>query len=153
MDNKIDSTCKVQVIAVSPFESDHIALAHIFGHTAWRLDSARSLREASVLLFAPRGNAVPPVILCDETLYDGSWQDLLRMTQGLPCPANLIVTTNRADDRLWAEVLNLGAYDVLQKPFRSQEVFRTVGLAWTDLRKTPARKVSNQPTVVAGAVA
>jgi DNA-binding NtrC family response regulator len=153
MNDKIDPTCKVHVIAVSPFESDHVVLAHIFGHTAWKLDSARSLGEASVQLFAPRVNIVPPVVICDETLYDGSWQDLLRMSQELSEPANLIVTTSRADDRLWAEVLNLGAYDVLQKPFRAQEVFRTVGLAWTDLRKAPTRAVSRQSAMIAGAVA
>jgi DNA-binding response OmpR family regulator len=42
----------------------------------------------------------------------------------------LIVTSDLADDRLWAEALNLGAYDVLAKPFRAAEVFRTVSLAW-----------------------
>ena len=142
MSPNLDPTCKVHVIAVSPHESDHIALAHIFGHTAWKLDNARSLREASVQLFAPRSNAVPPVVLCEETLHDGSWHDVLRLCQDLPASANLIVTTSRADDRLWAEVLNLGAYDVLQKPFRPQEVFRSIGLAWTDLRKAPSRSVA-----------
>ena len=152
MNTKVDPTCKVHVIAVSPFESDHVLLAHIFGHTAWKLDSARSLREASVQLFTPRVNVVPPVVLCDELLGDGGWQDMLRLVQDLPEPANLVVTTSRADDRLWAEVLNLGAYDVLQKPFQAQEVFRTVGLAWTDLRKMPSRTIS-RVTMSTGAVA
>jgi len=35
-----------------------------------------------------------------------------------------------ADDALWAEVLNLGGYNVLAKPFDSREVFRVVGNAW-----------------------
>jgi len=39
------------------------------------------------------------------------------------------VADRLADDRLWAEVLNLGAYDLLIKPFDTQEVLRTVGLA------------------------
>ncbi|HYP05450.1 MAG TPA: hypothetical protein VER03_04375 [Bryobacteraceae bacterium] len=153
MDHNIDATCRVHVLAVSPFESDHIVLAHIFGHTAWRLDSARSFNEALVRLYAPNANAVPPVVLCDQTLYDGDWKDLLLAAQELPEPHNLIVTAGHADDRLWAEVLNLGAYDVLQKPFRPKEVFRTLGLAWSDRRKRQTRSVSRTTAVGAGAVA
>jgi DNA-binding NtrC family response regulator len=152
MSHSIDPTCRVHVIAVSPFESDHIVLAHIFGHTAWRLDSARTMREASVQLFAPRVTAAPPVILCDETLYDGNWKVLLSMTQELPEPHNFIVTSSQADDRLWAEVLNLGAYDVLQKPFRSQEVFRTIGLAWADRRKPVGRALTHASTFSSASV-
>jgi DNA-binding response OmpR family regulator len=42
----------------------------------------------------------------------------------------LIVTSRLADDELWAEVLNLGAYDVLAQPFDPDEVYRVVFLAW-----------------------
>jgi hypothetical protein len=31
---------------------------------------------------------------------------------------------------LWAEVLNLGGYDVLLKPFDRAEVVRVAGMAW-----------------------
>jgi FixJ family two-component response regulator len=42
----------------------------------------------------------------------------------------LIVTSGLADAHLWAEVLNLGGYDVLAKPFDDQEVQRVVAGAW-----------------------
>ena len=42
----------------------------------------------------------------------------------------LVVTARLADDQLWAQALNLGAYDVLAKPFDEQEVIRTLSLAW-----------------------
>jgi DNA-binding response OmpR family regulator len=48
----------------------------------------------------------------------------------LPNPPLLIVTSRLADERLWAEALNLGAYDVLAKPFDKREVIRTVTAAW-----------------------
>jgi len=38
----------------------------------------------------------------------------------------LIVTSRNADDRLWAEALNMGAYDVLSQPFERVEVARAV---------------------------
>jgi len=48
----------------------------------------------------------------------------------LPDPPFLVVTSRLADDRLWAEALNLGAYDVLAKPFDKTEVNRIVRSAW-----------------------
>jgi hypothetical protein len=39
------------------------------------------------------------------------------------------VSSRVADDRLWAEVLNLGGYDLLTNPFAPAEVSRVVDLA------------------------
>ena len=145
-----DPTCRVHVLAVSPLESDHRSLAHIFSHTAWDFEIANSIEEAKAKLL----ESPTPVILCEENLPDGSWKDLLAIAERLPNPCYVVVTSPCADDRLWAEVLNLGAYDVLAKPFQSKEVFRVVGLAWRhwlDLRKSAGREYSK--TLTAGAVA
>jgi DNA-binding response OmpR family regulator len=48
----------------------------------------------------------------------------------LPEAPLLIVTSRLADEHLWAEVLNLGGYDVLMKPFDRLEVLRVISLAW-----------------------
>jgi DNA-binding NtrC family response regulator len=50
-------------------------------------------------------------------------------------PPNLIVTSRLADDELWAEVLNLGGYDVLAQPFDPQEVYRIVFQAWHEQKR------------------
>jgi FixJ family two-component response regulator len=47
----------------------------------------------------------------------------------------MIVTSRLADDRLWAEALNLGVYDVLAKPFDRTELIRSVRLAWEHWRR------------------
>jgi DNA-binding response OmpR family regulator len=153
MNHTSDHACRVHVLAVSPFESDHTSLSHIFGHTAWEFDTARTLQQASVKLFGTK-SLVSPLVLCDEVLPDGSWKDMLRLMQKQPDPNYLIVTSPNADDHLWAEVLNLGAYDVLAKPFHSTEVFRSIGLAWrqwSDTRKSVGRASSGR--AMAGAVA
>jgi DNA-binding response OmpR family regulator len=49
---------------------------------------------------------------------------------GMNDPPLLIVTSRLADDRLWTEALNLGAYDVIAKPFDRKEVDRVLNLAW-----------------------
>ncbi len=68
--------------------------------------------------------------MCEQQLPDGDWKDLLEQTLETPNPPSLIVTSRLADDHLWSEVLNLGGYDVLNRPFRESEVFRDVGLAF-----------------------
>lgn len=64
-----------------------------------------------------------PVVICERSLPDGDWKDLLGKTP------RLIVTSRVTDEALWAEVLNLGGYDVLAQPFDELEVRRVVALA------------------------
>ena len=69
------------------------------------------------------------VVICEAVLPDGNWKDLLaRMARSRATPV-LVVTSNVADESLWAEVLNLGGYDVLAQPFDREEVTRVVGSA------------------------
>ena len=117
---------RVQVLAVSPFEADILALSQILSHSAWEFDNANSVATASNYLLHNSAQ----VILCERTLPDGDWNDVLNLISGMADPPQLIVTSRDADDHLWAEVLNVGAYDVLVKPFHPKEVFRTIGLAW-----------------------
>ncbi len=54
-----------------------------------------------------------------------SWRDLLAEIDEM----GVIVTSKVADERLWAEVLNLGGYDLLMKPLDPAEVLRVVTMA------------------------
>ena len=57
----------------------------------------------------------------------------------------LIVASRLADEGLWAEAMNLGAYDVLAKPFERKELVRSVSLAWLHWRHqhdVPTREVN-----------
>jgi DNA-binding response OmpR family regulator len=71
----------------------------------------------------------PSVVVCDTEIEgEGSWRDLLetRQTDGT---FTCIVVSPDPDDHLRAEVLNLGGFEVLTRPFRSEEVERTIGAA------------------------
>lgn len=70
------------------------------------------------------------MIFCERNLPDGTWKDLVEAAAAGGRRANVIVTSQLADDRLWAEVLNLGGYDVLAKPFDGCELFRALSSAW-----------------------
>lgn len=92
----------------------------------WRLSACRTLASALKALRKAR----VPVVVCESDLQPGTWKEVLEELNALPDPPYLIVTSRIADERLWAEALNLGAYDVLAKPFDGMEVTRIVNMAW-----------------------
>jgi len=121
----------VTVLAVSDSEADHDCLDEVFRHSNWRMLSARSCREAFEILESNR----IPVVVCECALPDGSWKSLLNRFAQWPDEPLLVVSSRQADDHLWAEVLNLGGYDVLAKPFDRAEVVRVIGAAWLHWRQ------------------
>lgn len=70
------------------------------------------------------------MVVCERDLPQGTWVDMLRHIEALPNAPSLIVASRLADDGLWAEALNLGAWDVLAKPFDHSELIRSVKSAW-----------------------
>ena len=97
----------------------------ILGHST--LVKARDINSALVLLQKHH----IAVVLCERDLVPGTWIDVLEHITTLPIPPSLIVTSRLADEHLWAEALNLGAWDVLvSSPFVPDEVIRCVKSGW-----------------------
>ncbi len=69
------------------------------------------------------------MVLCEQTLPDADWKQVLKEIQNMLDPPLLVVTSRVADSGLWAEVLNLGGYDVLAKPLKAEEVLWTIATA------------------------
>ncbi len=128
----------VTVLAISPVPDDHTFLRNIFSHSNWQLDNVRTWQEALERL----GRHRTPVVICETELPDASWQDVLAGLSRMAEPPVLVVSSRLADERLWAEVLNLGGYDVLAKPFDSTEVFRVVSLAWLSWKNRLERSLA-----------
>ena len=128
------------VLAVSPLPADRLRLREILSPKNWKLHEASACREALALL---RGQRIP-VLFCERDHADGSWQDLLGATARLPAPPNLIVFSRLADESLWAEVLNMGGFDVLITPFEPEEVLQVTFAAWSrwecDFAAAPPKK-------------
>ena len=119
-------TRKVTVLSVSPTDADHLSLQAIIGHSKWKLFTASDLASAISLL---HGQEIS-VLLCERDLRPSTWIDVLEHIKFQPNTPSLIVASRLADDRLWSEALNLGAWDVLAKPFDRIEVIRSVHSAW-----------------------
>lgn len=117
---------RTTALLVSPAEQDHEFLQRLFAQQDWALFSARSLGSASVLLRQERIS----VVLTERDLPAGSWRDVLAIAQAVVRPPLVIVTSLHADEQLWAEALNLGADDVLAKPFNQSEIVRVLNSAW-----------------------
>ena len=130
----------VTVLSVSPTEEVHFSLQGIFNHTKWNLAKTHSLASALDFLRAQK----TPVVLCETDLRPGTWRELLEEITHAPDAPAVIVSSRLADDRLWAEALNLGAWDVLARPFVASEVFHAVSAAWRHWRN----QHENSTTVV-----
>jgi DNA-binding NtrC family response regulator len=119
------------VLSISPIEEDHDCLEEILGEFRWILHRALTLPSAIAFLAENRA----PVVICERDLAPGTWRNMLDGTIALFPPPCVIVTSRLADEGLWEETLQAGAYDVLAKPFERDEVLRIVSLAarsWHD---------------------
>ena len=110
------------LLAVSACSENHVFLKQVFRDTNWELREARAYRDALMILCNDR----MPVVICESCLPDGNWKDVLSQVAVLPDAPRLIVTCREPDERLWAEVLNMGGYDVLTRPFDKNELIRAV---------------------------
>lgn len=124
----------VSVLSISPMDEDHFVLRDILNLLDGSLDQhctflLKSCANLSTALSVLRDRQFE-VVVCERDLPQGSWKDVLEEVTILPDPPPLIVTSRLADERLWAEALNLGAFDVLAKPFDRTEAMRVVGAAW-----------------------
>jgi DNA-binding NtrC family response regulator len=116
---------RARILSVSAARLDHTTLYRMIDHTAWQLAAANTCREAYKQL--RKSGALAVFSDCD--LPDGSWKDLLAYASEMIQPPAVIVTSRLADAYLWSEVLNLGGFDVLAKPFIEKEVRQVLASA------------------------
>lgn len=124
-------TARFSVLSVSPMPEDHLMLRQVLDSALWKVSGVATRHSAIERL---RASAVS-VIVCESVLDDGTWKDILDYNQAGSHAPPLIVTSRLADEYLWAEVLNLGGYDVLPKPFNDREVRHV--LQTVSLQQTP----------------
>jgi len=99
----------------------------------WKLAAASGVQQAVNML---RRQQIP-LAISESDLLPGSWRELWQQMSTMPHSPLLIVTSRLADERLWAEVLNEGGWDVLAQPFDRTEVIRVIESAfrhWRDSR-------------------
>jgi DNA-binding response OmpR family regulator len=115
----------ISALLVGEFETDRLLVHEIFRLHGWRLFEARDRRHALECLAK---NPVQ-VVVAESELPAWNWKRILSDLRRLAPTPQLVVTSRTADDYLWAEVLNVGGYDVLPQPLARDEVERVVASA------------------------
>jgi DNA-binding NtrC family response regulator len=69
------------------------------------------------------------VVLTDVALPDGDWREVLQIVAHSCANIEVVVSSRLGDHKLWIDVLEQGAYDVLVEPYECEEVRRIVGAA------------------------
>jgi DNA-binding NtrC family response regulator len=113
------------VLFVSPSGEDAKTLSSMLDCVSIAMRRAGSLKEALRKLEAePFG-----VVLTEAQLPDGNWTDVLQHLKQSGKRTSVVVTHRFADGQFWADILDLGAYDLLPQPFCSGEVQRILANA------------------------
>jgi len=120
----------VTVLLVSPEEWDHRYFGSVFACTNWRLRRTYTIEEALELL---EREAVG-VIVAEERLACRGWRRMLAAVQSLECPPRIVLAAGSAGLERAAELLERGGWDVLARPFRSEEIIESVSAAWLSWR-------------------
>lgn len=116
----------ITLLTVSSNAEDRQSIESILDSNGWTIQGAKTLREATRML-----QGKPSLILCEKDLPDGTtWKDIFRVTRKLDNSAPFVVVSRSADQLLWAEVLNLGGFDMLLTPFDPSEVERVMNMAY-----------------------
>ena len=102
-------------------------LLDLLSHSNWDVNCVETFGQALSVL---RTSNVGVVVAQYQPSGDLSWHNLLDEAHRLRPSPRVIVTDRLADESTWAEVLNLGAYDLLVQPFVPREVFHVVSCAW-----------------------
>ncbi len=96
------------------------------------------------------GEGAVPVVVTDEGHY-GSWKRVLEAVAAMNQPSKLIVIPRNIDRQLWAEVLNLGGFDLLPRPWDGSEVSRVLSHAWLSWKHDWDRGMSRLSRVTGSA--
>src|SRR5688572_27131251 len=122
MHNFLHSECESMpraIIIASPMARDREYLRDMAERCDMRPIEASAYREALSVV----GIYGPVAVVCDESL---PWRDIVSyLAEGCDAP-RVIVVAAVVESRLFEEVLNLGGFDVVTKPFLEAEIRRVL---------------------------
>lgn len=129
----------VCALLVGEYDTDRFVIQEVFERFSWKLFEARDRRRAMHCL---ENNPVK-VVIAKSDVPDWNWLGVLNDLRRLAKPPELIVTSRTADESLWAEVLNVGGYDVMAQPLERYEVERVIASAHRHFNYKPLRAAVN----------
>lgn len=123
---------KISVLAVGMGGRERQTLEELASEAKLELAFAETWKDSVTLL----RHTPSAVVLCDRDIPDTSWrtaiEDLARVA-----PRSCVVLVSPVNDEyLWQEVVQHGGFDVIIKPFRSDQIRRRIDHAWLFWKST-----------------
>ncbi len=131
MPDSLHSVQTISAVAINLAETEMRLLKDWLEHRKWTLNTAGDCQNGVAV--AAQGQAA--VVITEARLPDGNWRNLLDGLGAFEVPPRLIVTSRAADESLWAEVLDMGGFDVFAQPLDRAEVLRVLDLAWSSWKQ------------------
>ncbi len=93
------------------------------------------------------------VVLTDAALPDGDWRGVFQIVAQAGANIQVVVCSRLGDHKLWIDVLEQGAYDVLVEPYQHDEIRRILeaAAARSYMRSLPPAGAMGYKTKVAHA--
>lgn len=135
MYHKPPESAHISAVFIASDDRNFTDLNRIFQAMRWQLSRADTWQGA---LRLPSGREASH-FLYQHSPTDRTWVDALGAASSLPSKPSFILTSRLGDERLWAEVLNRGGYDLLLQPFDPVEVTRVVAAAQKHSRRQELR--------------
>lgn len=115
--------------------------------SSWKISVAGGWRDACFVL----SRCGVDVIFCDDRLADGTWKDVLSTIAPMPQAPRLVVLSDGVSAGMCAEVMNLGGFDVLNRPLREDDIGRAVAAGCRSLQAEKDACRKRKPVAAAGA--
>ena len=104
-------------------DHDHLLLRMAAFHDGWDLSLARSFADA-VPLLRRGGHAI---VLYDADLQSPDWHEALPRLASRAYERIVILMSSDAGGDMWPRAIELGAFDVIEKPILGTELLSLVG--------------------------
>jgi two-component system nitrogen regulation response regulator GlnG len=83
---------------------------------------AKSCEEAARLL----DQTHPEVVFTARLLKDGTWRDIIRLTENLSVPTDVVVVAENKDIHFSTSAMEYGAFDCILPPFEEEAIGQVV---------------------------
>ena len=123
--NSAGSRVGVRLLAILPAMEDAEQLRQIAGGLGWSVSIVNTPAEAMARLQTEQVTAA----ICDQDLGEEDWRAVMYRIATLPRSPCVLLASRVMDQYLWNEVILNRGYDVVSKPFQSDELRRVVAFA------------------------
>ena len=122
---------KLLALAVSP-EGDNCfqELKAVLKKQQIEIYSAESCEEVGRLL----DQTHPELVFSSTNFCDGSWRDIIGLSENASIPVNVIAVGNCQDTRLYLSTMDYGAFDFILPQFEVEPLAHVVTVAADNIR-------------------